>query len=49
MDQLLSLLMAVLAFVVMIFVVSRAVKYIILAGLALAAFFVLAALGIVKV
>ncbi len=49
MDQLLSLVMAALSFVVMIFVISRAVKYIIIIGLALVAFFILTSLGIVKV
>jgi inner membrane protein involved in colicin E2 resistance len=48
MDQLLSLILALLSFVLMIFMISRAVKYIILLGLALVAFFVLTTLGILR-
>ena len=46
MDQLLALILALLAFAFMIFMISRAVKFIIVLGLALVALFVLTTLGI---
>jgi hypothetical protein len=47
MDPLLSLILVLLAFAVMIFMLGRAVKYVVVVGLALIAFFILTALGIV--
>jgi len=46
MDRLLVVLVAVLAFVAFILLVSRAVKWILLVGTALAAFFLLVYLGV---
>lgn len=46
MDPLLSLIMALLAFALMIFLIGRAVKFVVVLGIALVAFFVLTALGI---
>jgi hypothetical protein len=46
MDQFLGLVLALFAFAFLIFLIGRAVKFVILLGLALVAFFVLTALGI---
>jgi hypothetical protein len=46
MDPLLALILALLAFALMIFMIHRTVKYIIILGLALVALFVLTTLGI---
>lgn len=46
MDRFLGLVLALLAFAFFVFLVGRAVKFVILLGCALIAFFVLSALGI---
>lgn len=46
MDPLLSFIIAMLAFAVSIYLIHRAVKYIVIIGIALGTVFLLAALGI---
>ncbi len=46
MDQLLALILALLAFAFTIFMIGRTAKYIIMLGLALVALFILTTLGI---
>ncbi|MGQ9588192.1 MAG: hypothetical protein ACUVT7_07420 [Thermoplasmata archaeon] len=47
MQQLLGLIMALLAFAFVIYLISRAVKWVILVGMALIVFFALVVLGVV--
>ena len=46
MDQFLGFVLALLAFAFFVFLIGRAVKYVILLGCALIAYFVLLALGV---
>jgi len=46
MDQFLGFVLALLAFAVFIFLISRAVKFVVLLGCALAAYLALVAIGV---